>query len=155
MAALFVQARATNAATAGPRWAPSRSGLTLIELLAVLVLLGLVSTLAVPTLSRLSQRRADRMFAALRDLDSDTRRQARLDSRSIDLLEVLRTSGIPGETGAGTPPALSWKASDGHDLTSLIIDSRGRSADALLTLSVDGDVVEARLLGIADEWVRP
>jgi prepilin-type N-terminal cleavage/methylation domain-containing protein len=133
-------------------------GYTLIELLAVVVVLGLAAGIGIPPLVRLAGGTPlERACALLRDGDARARMLARGTGRELafeldaggmrcraarEPLEALLPEGVSAE----------WLATDGQPLRTLTIDSRGRSRDLSLRLRAVGASRRFHLLGLSGEW---
>ncbi len=128
-----------------------RSGLTLVELLAVMVLLALAMVLLGPGVLRRLQR--DPLAAAVAGIQSFDQ-QARLHAQGRGAVIHLDATSLSCPGIAGTAPVLhlphgitaTWRlASGGSDLA---IDARGRSVDADLILEQETVRHRYRLHGL-------
>ncbi|MDA3961795.1 MAG: prepilin-type N-terminal cleavage/methylation domain-containing protein [Planctomycetota bacterium] len=137
----------------------SRRGLTLLEVLLVVAILGMVAAVLVPRLAARSQVaptvRAARQLA---QLDARLREQARSTSSAITVRVDAR-----GWHAENAPTAVLWAAPSGlamhlRDFTGervsqFTIDGAGRGPDLALILR-SGDVQQrVRVFGLSGQWV--
>ena len=155
---------------AWPRRPDQRGGLTLIELLTVVVLLGMVAALGVPALVRSVE--VDPLSEAARNIQQ-TEAQARALSYGSPLLLEVSSTGLTGVsvsrlTGgqgaakqARSQPVVQWTApstlalqwlSNGKSIDHLGYDSEGRSADCVLEMTQGTRVRRYALAGLTGEW---
>lgn len=137
-----------------------RSGAyTLIEILAVVVILGLVASLSFPHLVRL---------ASDAQLTEPERRLVACDRRLRDHADIgplrvtLSGSGLVATTVGQSQPFevwqvqdqshLEWADSAGKPLTTYLIDGRGRSRDLVVTFRSGSRIRKLSLYGLIGEW---
>lgn len=133
-------------------------GYTLIELLAVVVVLGLAAGIGIPPLVRMAGGTPlDRACATLRGGDARARLLAR--ETALDLTFDLEPTGLrcrtarhPLEVSLPEGAIVTWLAVDGRPLRSLAINPRGRSQDLIIQVTVARDARRFRLLGLSGEW---
>jgi len=124
----------------------SNKGLTLIELLAVIVIVGILAAVAIPTYTgyMVRARRADAKTALEQFRAAQEMRKAEKGGYSVDITELRTTWGVPavaGDYNVGflaaavltantfTAEALPWNARQAGD-GSLLIDNRGTKTPA-------------------------
>jgi prepilin-type N-terminal cleavage/methylation domain-containing protein len=140
-----------------------RRAYTLIELLAVVVLLALLASLALPALVRAAgSDPLDQAVAALRGAEH----QLRVLSVGAATQAELGAAGFTGHrlsAGHGESatlvelrlePALelTWNNAHGNALTSIAFDHRGRSEDLEVTVRAGSRQRRFRIAGISGEW---
>lgn len=133
-----------------------RHGYTLIELLAVVVVLGLAAGIGIPPLVRLvGGSPLDRASHAVRAGDLQARQLARGTGLNLDLLDdgVASRTTTPEHRVVMEPgSSVAWSTPDGKPLRTLTIDSRGRSIDLLVEVRVGRDRRRYLVSGISGEW---
>jgi len=79
----------------------SQKGITLIELLIVVMIVGILAAIAVPTYTNymVRSRRADAKTALEQLRAAQEMRRAERGSYSIDMAELQNTWGVPGTSG--------------------------------------------------------
>lgn len=124
----------------------SNKGLTLIELLAVIVIVGILAAVAIPTYTgyMVRARRADAKTALEQFRAAQEMRRAERGGYSVDITELRTTWGVPavaGDYNVGflaaavltantfTAEALPWNPRQIGD-GSLLIDNRGTKTPA-------------------------
>jgi type IV pilus assembly protein PilE len=124
----------------------SNKGLTLIELLAVIVIVGILAAVAIPTYTgyMVRARRADAKTALEQFRAAQEMRRAERGGYSTSIAELRNTWGVPavaGDYNVGflaaavltantfTAEALPWNARQAGD-GSLLIDNRGTKTPA-------------------------
>ena len=124
----------------------SNKGLTLIELLAVIVIVGILAAVAIPTYTgyMVRARRADAKTALEQFRAAQEMRKAEKGGYSVDITELRTTWGVPAVAGdynvnflaaavltanTFTAEALPWNARQAGD-GSLLIDNRGTKTPA-------------------------
>jgi len=124
----------------------SNKGLTLIELLAVIVIVGILAAVAIPTYTgyMVRARRADAKTALEQFRAAQEMRKAEKGGYSVDITELRTTWGVPavaGDYNVGflaaavltantfTAEALPWNARQAGD-GSLLIDNWGTKTPA-------------------------
>lgn len=127
--------------------------MTLVEVLAVVVLLGLVAAVVAPSLLRARTGTAAPDLARCLD-------EARLAAMGRGLTVDLVTQGL---TWPRTPTAMadgrlpeascSWQDARGQPIDRLAIDAHGRHQDLRLTLTTAAGVSAWQIQGIAGTWV--
>jgi prepilin-type N-terminal cleavage/methylation domain-containing protein len=131
-------------------------GYTLIELLAVVVVLGLVAGVGVPPLVRMvGGSPLDRACQAVRDADRHARRLAHGRGIEFDLLSDgfdSRTASVEHSLRLAPGSSVSWLTADGKPLRRLAMNSRGRSVDMRVGVIVARDRREFQVSGISGEW---
>ncbi len=136
-----------------------RAGYTLIELLAVTVVMGLAAGIAVPGLVRAAG--GDRLAEAASRLEREERQVRRLSHGTGAVLEV-ESSGWSGRVGDGEVAyhlpldiEATWR-SGGRMLSRLAIDARGLSGDYEVTLRMGDRERSFLIAGLSGEWrARP
>lgn len=151
-----------------PRPRPPRSAYTLIELLAVVMVLSLMAGLTVPTLAR--RAAGDPVDAAIaRLLDEEARVRCLAVGRgaSLELASdgFIAAFDVSADVAAGAADAAelplhlggllttSWSDHD-QPVARLRIDRYGRSRDLVLAVDDGRTVRRYRLAGLSGEWSR-
>jgi len=137
-----------------------RSGYTLIELLAVVTLMGLITWLFLPALVR--RAAGDPLADTIRSLCAFEHHQrgqavghgAQLDLEAIGITAVVGNAmaSAPDEFRCADDTLLFWRDDHDHALRALDIDCRGRSQDAILLISRKGVDRRLRLQGLTGIW---
>ncbi|MBA3938949.1 MAG: type II secretion system protein [Planctomycetes bacterium] len=137
------------------------SGYTLVELLAVVLILGMLTVLAGPILVRRLQ--VDPVAAAsegLRQAQAEVRRLAvgsgaRLSLRS-DGLEWRGPAGLGVAYHCPDGVAVQWRGlAPALPMADLVIDARGRSGDVLVTISKGPARATWVISGLSGAWFAP
>lgn len=132
-------------------------GYTLVELLAVVILLGLMAGLGVPALVRMAQGDPlDRAIASLRSSISDLRRSAFGSGCQVDVTMSGWISDGRQLPALRVDPAihLTWLQTDGQILQQLIFDRKGRSTDWQIEIRHEDRRKFYRISGISGEWLE-
>jgi len=131
-------------------------GYTLIELLAVVVVLGLAAGIGIPPLVRLvGGSPLDRACHAIRTGDLRARQLASGGGLELDLVEdgLSSRSTTPEHRVIIDPgTTLTWLTADGNPLRRLMIDPRGRSIDLQVEVTIGRDHRRFLVAGISGEW---
>lgn len=133
-------------------------GYTLIELLAVVVILGLAAGLGIPPLARMaSGNPLERACQTMNAGDRRARQLALGNGLEVDLLaEGLRSrsAAIAHEAMIASGGVLTWSTLDGRQLQRLVIDHRGHSKDLLVEITIGQQQRKYLVSGISGEWAE-
>lgn len=141
-----------------------RCAYTLIELLAVVVLLALLAGLALPALVRTARTDPlDRAVSAARSACHQLRVLAVGSAVHAELTPAgftayrIRDGGNEGATlvdlRLDADLDMTWSNGSGNPLTRIAIDHRGRSEDLLVTMRAGSRHRRFRISGISGEWL--
>lgn len=130
---------------------------TLVELLAVVILLGLMAGLGVPALVRMAQGDPlDRAVAGVRSRVADLQRFACGLGCRVDLTMAGWIADARLAPALRVDPSihLTWLQTDGRALRQLIFDHRGRSVDWQIEIRHEDRRRSYRISGISGEWLE-
>ena len=136
-----------------------RDGLTLIELLAVIVIASLVLGVAGWSVSATSDRTVlARTIAGLQDIDARARLHARSSGEPVVMhingdARVLRLTTVGGEklSDVSVPSSIEMVIEKDSTEPSIAFDARGRSCDYVAVLRTQHEVVRLRVHGLSGE----
>lgn len=134
-----------------------RPGYTLIEVLAVVALLGLVAVLVAPSLTRAVMTDPVARGARLaRDADRAARQHAVGQGAVLSLRDGRLVTTVAKEPIASTPmpdgTTVRWRAVDDTPLEAVAFDRGGRSVDLLVEISSPTQQRRYRILGLTGAW---
>ena len=130
-------------------------GLTLIELMIVIVIVGILAAIAVPVYTNYMQRarRADAKTALEQLRAAEEMYRAERGSYSTDLAQLVNSWGVPNQVGGGPPAAWDYviqlnSATATTYLGQAVANSVRQLSDGDLKINQDG------LKTPADKWAK-
>lgn len=148
--------------TPPPRPPAPRGAYTLVEVLAVTVMLGLLAGLGAPPLLRAIAgdplvRAADHLAQAFRDARSQAYgHRLRLELEASGFIAMITVDGVRSrlpDTRVPESIQLSWSR-DGRPARLLECDARGHSLDTDVVLQQDARELRYAINGLTGAWVR-
>jgi prepilin-type N-terminal cleavage/methylation domain-containing protein len=134
-----------------------RTAYTLIELLAVVVVLGMLASIGIPPLARAATGTPlERACRAVQTCEQRARQDARGTGVDLDLTAdgIHPVGAPPAEALVGPEVALAWRSAADAPLRRLHIDRHARSVD--LVVEIRHGELRRRFLvsGISGEWTE-
>ncbi|MFD0671630.1 type II secretion system protein [Cohnella sp. GCM10027633] len=125
------------------KWLKNSKGLTLVELLAVIVILGIVAAIAVPAIGNTIEKSKDKADVGTYEMIVDAATRASLDKQA------------DGETGAITKGTIETVLKTPGYLTKFTEQAKGNTAIQFkeVQVTVSGSVISVIVYGASDKVI--